>query len=192
MAECYFIVRESLPNTHTELDISGFILEGLGLNGLRLYLHSQIERLRLTSLEFIHMTSDTWKYHVGLPCLPGVPRGLAEYRGVTIVSQVGVDIYVGDGPCFSWYTKFYGRYLSEVLLHWRSKLQGGRITVGKVLKRSVTPWEKQVARWSSFSGRGTCAKHCSMEGAGCKVADSQWERHLCEVLLHGRSKLQGG
>ncbi|KAL2466109.1 hypothetical protein Adt_41960 [Abeliophyllum distichum] len=46
--------------------------------------------------------------------------------------------------------------------------------------------------WSSPSGRGTCMKFCSMRGASCNVAESQWKRHLCEALHHGRSKLQCG
>ncbi|KAL2466095.1 hypothetical protein Adt_41946 [Abeliophyllum distichum] len=46
--------------------------------------------------------------------------------------------------------------------------------------------------WPSPSGRGTCTKHCSMRGASCNVAESQWKRHLREALHHGRSKLQCG
>ncbi|KAL2466110.1 hypothetical protein Adt_41961 [Abeliophyllum distichum] len=84
------------------------------------------------------------------------------------------------------------RHLREALLHGRSKLQCSRVPVGEVLAQSVAPWEEQAARWLSPSGRGTCAKRCSMGGASCNVAESHYERHLHEALLHGRSKLQGG
>ncbi|KAL2486857.1 hypothetical protein Adt_31613 [Abeliophyllum distichum] len=66
------------------------------------------------------------------------------------------------------------------------------LLVGKALARSVAPSNERGARWPSPSGRGTCAKYRSMGGASCKVAESQWERHLSEVLLHQRSKLQCG
>ncbi|KAL2466106.1 hypothetical protein Adt_41957 [Abeliophyllum distichum] len=84
------------------------------------------------------------------------------------------------------------RNLREVLLRGRSKLQCARVPVREALARSVTPWEEQAARWPSPSGRDTCAKRCSMGGASCKVAESPWKRHLRDVLLHGRNKLQGG
>ncbi|KAL2517343.1 hypothetical protein Adt_13590 [Abeliophyllum distichum] len=64
------------------------------------------------------------------------------------------------------------RLLREVLLHRRSKLQDGRVPVGEALTLSIDPLEEQAAKWQSPSGRGCCAKRCSMGGASCKVAES--------------------
>ncbi|KAL2533738.1 hypothetical protein Adt_07089 [Abeliophyllum distichum] len=78
------------------------------------------------------------------------------------------------------------------MFYGKSKLQGGRVPVGEALERSYAPWEEQAAWWLSLSGRGPWVKLCSIGGASCKVAKSQWRRLLSEAVLHGKSKLQGG
>ncbi|KAL2466107.1 hypothetical protein Adt_41958 [Abeliophyllum distichum] len=65
------------------------------------------------------------------------------------------------------------RHLRDALHHGRSKLQCGRVPVGETLTRSIVPWKEQDAMWPSPSGRGTCAKFCSMGGASCNVPKFQ-------------------